>query len=285
MFERACAGSMSPSSAQPCTTLPPFWTTVPSGSASRGRRVAGLLVELAARHRLQRFVRFDQALGDRPGALVAPGEVRPAGVRQQHLETGGAAPEQEDLPPRPEASPEHAPSAPDLPAAAAGGTSGARAPDGSGEGLASTFPGGPFACISRLPAHGGDICPNDPWRGCRALGTVAQGGAVVTPRTPEIGASWRASGQDSLETLLPYVDDLLTEESLRKKGYFQANRVTKLIDKIRRQDGRLRSERENMAITGILSTQLLDEMFIKNFPFHPVMEPENVKVYDFSSKA
>ena len=76
----------------------------------------------------------------------------------------------------------------------------------------------------------------------------------------------------------------LTEESLRKKGYFHADRVRKLIDKIRRQDGRLLSERENMAITGILSTQLLDEMFIKNFPFHPVMEPENVKVYDFSSK-
>ena len=87
------------------------------------------------------------------------------------------------------------------------------------------------------------------------------------------------------ETPLPYVDDLLTEESLRKKGYFHADRVRKLIDKIRRQDGRLLSERENMAITGILSTQLLDEMFIKNFPFHPVMEPENVKVYDFRSKA
>jgi asparagine synthase (glutamine-hydrolysing) len=87
------------------------------------------------------------------------------------------------------------------------------------------------------------------------------------------------------ETPLPYVDELLTAESLRKKGYFEADRVIKLIDKIRRQDGRLLSERENMAITGILSTQLLDEMFIKNFPFHPVMEPEKVKVYDFSSKA
>jgi asparagine synthase (glutamine-hydrolysing) len=87
------------------------------------------------------------------------------------------------------------------------------------------------------------------------------------------------------ETPLSYVDDLLTEESLRKKGYFQADRVRKLIDKIRRQDGHLLSERENMAITGILSTQLLDEMFIKDFPFHPVMEPEDVKVYDFSSKA
>ncbi|OPY71644.1 MAG: Asparagine synthetase (glutamine-hydrolyzing) 1 [Syntrophorhabdus sp. PtaU1.Bin002] len=86
------------------------------------------------------------------------------------------------------------------------------------------------------------------------------------------------------EAPLPYVDDLLAEESLRKKGYFQADKVTKLIDKIRRRDGRLLSERENMALVGILSTQLLDEMFIKNFPFHSVVEPENVKVYDFSSK-
>jgi len=30
---------------------------------------------------------------------------------------------------------------------------------------------------------------------------------------------------------------------------------------------------------------LLDEIFIKNFPFQSIMEPENVKVHDFSSKA
>ncbi len=83
---------------------------------------------------------------------------------------------------------------------------------------------------------------------------------------------------------LPYVSDLLSEQSLREKGYFHPGKVTKLIDKIRRQDGRLLSERENMGIIGILSTQLLDEMFIKNFPFHTIIEPENVKIYDFRIK-
>jgi hypothetical protein len=39
-----------------------------------------------------------------------------------------------------------------------------------------------------------------------------------------------------------------------------------------------------MGLIGILSTQLLDEMFIKNFPYHPVVEPEEVKVYDFRTK-
>lgn len=85
------------------------------------------------------------------------------------------------------------------------------------------------------------------------------------------------------ETPLPYVEDLLSEQSLREKCYFHSGKVTKLIDKIRRQDGRLLSERENMGLMGILSTQLLDDMFIKNFPYHNIVEPDNVKIYDFRS--
>jgi asparagine synthase (glutamine-hydrolysing) len=81
-----------------------------------------------------------------------------------------------------------------------------------------------------------------------------------------------------------YVEDLLSERSLKEKGYFHSGKVAKLVDKIRRQDGQLLSERENMGLIGILSTQLLDEMFIKNFPYHPVVEPEEVKVYDFRTK-
>jgi len=80
------------------------------------------------------------------------------------------------------------------------------------------------------------------------------------------------------ETPLPYVEELLSERSLRGKGYFNADKVTKLVDKIKGQAGRLLSERENMAIIGILSTQLLDEMYIQKYPFHPIKEPENVKV-------
>jgi asparagine synthase (glutamine-hydrolysing) len=84
------------------------------------------------------------------------------------------------------------------------------------------------------------------------------------------------------ETPLPYVEELLSEKSLREKGYFNAGKITKLIDKIKNQAGHLLSERENMATIGVLSTQLLDEMYIKKYPFHPVREPENVKVYDCS---
>ena len=81
-----------------------------------------------------------------------------------------------------------------------------------------------------------------------------------------------------------YVEDLLSERSLKEKGYFHPSKVTKLVEKVYRQEGQLLSERENMGLIGILSTQLLDEMFIKNFPYHPVVEPEEVKVYDFRTK-
>ncbi len=82
---------------------------------------------------------------------------------------------------------------------------------------------------------------------------------------------------------LPYVENLLSESSLKEKGYFHPGKVSSLVGKIKRQEGQLLSERENMGLIGILSTQLLDEMFIKNFPYHPVVEPEHVKVYDFRS--
>ena len=74
------------------------------------------------------------------------------------------------------------------------------------------------------------------------------------------------------------------KQSLQDKGYFHPGKVSKLVDKIRRQEGQLLSERENMALIGILSTQLLDEQFVKNFPYRQVVEPENVKVYDFRAR-
>jgi asparagine synthase (glutamine-hydrolysing) len=62
-----------------------------------------------------------------------------------------------------------------------------------------------------------------------------------------------------------YVAELLSERALRRTGCFDPSRVSGFIDKCRKQAGRLRGERENMALTGILSIQLLDQMFIQNF--------------------
>ena len=57
-----------------------------------GRREAGLFTELALGRGERRLAGFDAALRNRPGALVAVAEERPAGVDQEHLDrVGGRA--------------------------------------------------------------------------------------------------------------------------------------------------------------------------------------------------
>jgi asparagine synthase (glutamine-hydrolysing) len=77
---------------------------------------------------------------------------------------------------------------------------------------------------------------------------------------------------------LDYVDDLLSESSLRKTSYLNTDKIGKLLEKCRKQKGYLLSERENMALVGILSMQLLNHSFIRNFPGFPSPDLENVRV-------
>jgi asparagine synthase (glutamine-hydrolysing) len=58
-----------------------------------------------------------------------------------------------------------------------------------------------------------------------------------------------------------YVRELLSPECLRGRGYFDPGAVTKLVEKCRA--GRGIGFADNMALTGILSTMLLDETFIR----------------------
>ena len=78
---------------------------------------------------------------------------------------------------------------------------------------------------------------------------------------------------------LDYVDELLSENVIKDYGYFDASKVSRLVNKCRRQEGQLLGERENMAIVGILSTQLVHYQFIENFPAYPIEEPKDVKIY------
>jgi len=78
---------------------------------------------------------------------------------------------------------------------------------------------------------------------------------------------------------LDYLDELLSQEGLKRSGYFDAGRVGKLVSKCRKHEGALLSERENMAVVGIISTQLLDHHFVRNFRYNPIGADENVRVY------
>ncbi len=58
-----------------------------------------------------------------------------------------------------------------------------------------------------------------------------------------------------------YVHDLLSPEAVNQNGIFDASAVSALVDKF--QSGRTTGVRDNMAMVGILSTQMVIEQFIK----------------------
>jgi asparagine synthase (glutamine-hydrolysing) len=64
-----------------------------------------------------------------------------------------------------------------------------------------------------------------------------------------------------------YVEDLLSEAGLRKTGYFKAAAVQALVAKLRA--GQPVGETDDMALAGILSTQLIHHHFIENFIERP----------------
>jgi asparagine synthase (glutamine-hydrolysing) len=61
-----------------------------------------------------------------------------------------------------------------------------------------------------------------------------------------------------------FVNEVLSNENLISTGLFNPERVNKLIKKM--ESGSNISEMDNMAITGIISSQLLHEIFIDKEP-------------------
>ncbi len=59
-----------------------------------------------------------------------------------------------------------------------------------------------------------------------------------------------------------YVEHLLSEQRIDQAGYFDSQAVTRLMNKCRK--GRAIGFADNMAFVGILSTMLLDEMYIRS---------------------
>ncbi|HEY5997784.1 MAG TPA: asparagine synthase (glutamine-hydrolyzing) [bacterium] len=62
---------------------------------------------------------------------------------------------------------------------------------------------------------------------------------------------------------LDYVDDLLSENRLRRAGYFNPTAVAMLAKKCRQSQ--VLGFKDNMALVGILSTMLLHDQFVENF--------------------
>jgi asparagine synthase (glutamine-hydrolysing) len=64
-------------------------------------------------------------------------------------------------------------------------------------------------------------------------------------------------------TKLDYVEELLRPERLREDGIFRPQAVGKLVEKARR--GRIQGTKDNMALVGVISTQVWIDRFIRNF--------------------
>jgi asparagine synthase (glutamine-hydrolysing) len=75
---------------------------------------------------------------------------------------------------------------------------------------------------------------------------------------------------------LEYVLELLSEKALQSSGYFDPPAVTKLVQKV--TSGMRLSEVEDMALVGILSTQLVDELFVKGFKIPTIHSQKHLKV-------
>jgi asparagine synthase (glutamine-hydrolysing) len=79
------------------------------------------------------------------------------------------------------------------------------------------------------------------------------------------------------EATAEYVTELLSPQQTRETGYFQPEAVGQLVRKIR--EGKAVSESDDMALAGILSTQLVHRQFVQKFTLSPALsEKENVKV-------
>jgi asparagine synthase (glutamine-hydrolysing) len=74
-----------------------------------------------------------------------------------------------------------------------------------------------------------------------------------------------------------YVGELLSSSAIKRSGYFNPNAVDRLVAKLER--GLPLGETDDMALAGIVSTQLVDWQFMSNpRPSHPLDDTDDVKV-------
>lgn len=84
------------------------------------------------------------------------------------------------------------------------------------------------------------------------------------------------------EGTLDYVEEMFSENALKKSGLFDVNKTRKIFEKCRK--GRAIGFKDNMAFVGMLSTQLLYKNFVDQFSDHVLnsIEISEEKIREFS---
>jgi asparagine synthase (glutamine-hydrolysing) len=101
------------------------------------------------------------------------------------------------------------------------------------------------------------------------------------PKTPYRAPIHRSFMESNKQT---YVQDLLAPETINSFGVFKPDAVNQLIRKAER--GARFSETDDMALLGILSTQLLYQLFIDRFEMpDPISDKDNIKICFRGTKA
>jgi asparagine synthase (glutamine-hydrolysing) len=77
-----------------------------------------------------------------------------------------------------------------------------------------------------------------------------------------------------------YVEEILSPAAVKRAGAFDPVKVQRLVAKCKTNAGQLLSERENMAVAGIISTQLLHRQFVESFPSAPIGKIAEAKLFN-----
>ena len=96
---------------------------------------------------------------------------------------------------------------------------------------------------------------------------------------------YRAPINQSLlnEKTAEYTQEMLSEKSLKRTGLFDTGKVAKLLRKLQKTSSP--SEIDNMALVGILSSQLIYHQFVESFPAKPANSVSPNSVVDRRSGA
>lgn len=78
------------------------------------------------------------------------------------------------------------------------------------------------------------------------------------------------------DNAVDYIIDMFTKKSIEQTGIFDYNQIEKLIKKIKNKGNA--TEIENMSITAILSTQLINELFIRNSKSSDLLPMDDCKI-------
>jgi len=114
------------------------------------------------------------------------------------------------------------------------------------------------AVAGRAHSHG-PLLPEETWRRAKRPYRAPIHRSFLGEHTPE------------------YVEDLLSPGDIERRGLFDPQATTRLVKKIER--GLPVSESDDMALVGILSTQLVHRLFVDNFELRPpVSDGDKVKI-------